>query len=360
MSTMTKPRRFGELDEWLAWFTTLHPKVIDMSLDRVLAVLATLGIARPPYKVVTVAGTNGKGSCVALLERIYLEAGFAVGAFTSPHLLRFNERIRCRGRDLDDAELVELFALIDEALGEQTLSYFEASAVAALLAFARLGADIAVLEVGMGGRLDAVNAVDADCALIVSIDLDHMDYLGPTRDLIGREKAGIARAGRPAVVADPDPPAGLLAEIERRGGELRLIGRDFGAEADDRGLLYWSGAGGERCRKRYPRPGFGGRIQVGNAAAVVAVVEALWAALPVDEAALRASSDRRDRVDLRRRPQSGGRRAVRRGPARAAARRAHARRLRRDARQGFEGRARALHGSRRRLVRRRDRFRSRR
>jgi dihydrofolate synthase/folylpolyglutamate synthase len=286
MSTMTKPRRFGELDEWLAWFTTLHPKVIDMSLDRVLAVLATLGIARPPYKVVTVAGTNGKGSCVALLERIYLEAGFAVGAFTSPHLLRFNERIRCRGRDLDDAELVELFALIDEALGEQTLSYFEASAVAALLAFARFGADVAVLEVGMGGRLDAVNAVDADCALIVSIDLDHMDYLGPTRDLIGREKAGIARAGRPAVVADPDPPAGLLAEIERRGGELRLIGRDFGAEADDRGLLYWSGAGGERCRKRYPRPGFGGRIQVGNAAAVVAVVEALWAALPVDEAAL--------------------------------------------------------------------------
>jgi dihydrofolate synthase/folylpolyglutamate synthase len=270
--------RFESLAEWLAWLSTLHPKQIDMSLDRVTGVLERLGIADPAYRVITVGGTNGKGSCVALLESIYLAAGYSVGAFTSPHLVAFNERVRHGGKDLTDAALVETFALMDAARGELTLSYFEASAVAAMLHFARSGVDLAVLEVGMGGRLDAVNALDADAALIVSVDLDHMEYLGPDRDTIGREKAGIVRPGRPVIVADREPPEGLLDEIARRGGEARLIGVDFGAEPAGKAFAYRAGGGPPRF---FPRPAFGGRIQLGNAAAVVAVTDAMQARLPV-------------------------------------------------------------------------------
>ena len=286
---MTAPRRFSELGQWLAWLQTMHPKQIDMSLDRVIAILKSLGISQPPYRIVTVAGTNGKGSCVALLERIYLEAGYAVGAFTSPHLVAFNERIRFGGRDLTDEELIDVFAEIDAARGELTLSYFEASAVAAILHFARAGADVGILEVGMGGRLDAVNAVDADVALIVSIDLDHMEWLGPDRDSIGREKAGIVRDGRPVIVADTDPPAGLLDEIARRGGRPQLIGRDFGADDEDGGLRYWNE---EAEPRHFPRPHFGNRIQTANAAGVIASIEAQAAAVPVDDRAIAAGLER--------------------------------------------------------------------
>jgi dihydrofolate synthase/folylpolyglutamate synthase len=282
---MTRPRRFESLEEWLAWLTTLHPKQIDMSLGRVCGVLAALGIAVPPYRVITVGGTNGKGSCVALLERIYLEAGYRVGAFTSPHLLAFNERIRFGGRDIEDAALVEVFEIMEAARGELTLSYFEASAVAAMLYFARAGAELAVLEVGMGGRLDAVNAIDTDCALIVSVDLDHMEYLGPDRNAIGYEKAGIVREGRPVIVADRDPPARLLEEIAQRRGQLRRIGIDFDSTPAADGLLYRDGAA---LPRRFPRPSFGGRIQQDNAAAVIAVVDALAGTLPVSEQALAA------------------------------------------------------------------------
>ena len=278
-------RRFESLEGWLAWLTTLHPKQIDMSLGRVEGVLARLGIAKPPYRVITVGGTNGKGSCVALLERIYLEAGYRVGAFTSPHLLAFNERIRFGGRDLDDAALIETFEIMEEARGELTLSYFEASAVAAMLHYARAGAEVAVLEVGMGGRLDAVNAVDTDCALVVSVDLDHMEYLGPDRDAIGHEKAGIARSGRPIVVADRDAPAGLLDEIARRRANLLRIGIDFEVRAAPGGLEYSSGSAAPRF---FPRPAFGNRIQLDNAAAVITVVDALASVLPVSHEALAA------------------------------------------------------------------------
>ncbi|HUF71337.1 MAG TPA: folylpolyglutamate synthase/dihydrofolate synthase family protein [Gammaproteobacteria bacterium] len=271
-------RRFETLGEWLAWLSTLHPKQIDMSLERVSGVLERLDIADPPYEVIAVGGTNGKGSCVALLESIYLAAGYAVGAFTSPHLIAFNERIRFGGRDLGDAALIELFELMDAARGELTLSYFEASAVAAMLHFARAGADVAVLEVGMGGRLDAVNALDADAALIVSVDLDHMEYLGPDRDAIGREKAGIARPGRPVIVADREPPQGLLDEIARRGGEMRAIGADFSAEPLGKRFAYRAEGLAERL---FPQPAFGSRIQLANAAAVVAVTDAMQARLPV-------------------------------------------------------------------------------
>jgi dihydrofolate synthase/folylpolyglutamate synthase len=282
---MTRSRRFESLEDWLAWLATLHPKQIDMSLGRVLGVLAALDISQPPYRVITVGGTNGKGSCVALLERIYLEAGYKVGAFTSPHLLRFNERIRFGGRDLEDEALIEVFEVMEAARGELTLSYFEASAVAAMLHYARAGAEVAVLEVGMGGRLDAVNAVDTDCALIVSIDLDHMEYLGPDRNAIGYEKAGIVRPGRPVVVADRDPPAGLLEEIAKRRGALSRIGVDFEVAAVDGGLEYRSGGAAPR---RFPRPAFGSRIQLENAAAVIRVVDAMAGLLPVSGVALAA------------------------------------------------------------------------
>src|SRR5690606_4358764 len=219
------PQSFASLAEWLAWLETLHPKKIDMSLDRIHVVLDALGIRPPPYRVITVGGTNGKGSCVAILESIYRQAGYRVGAFTSPHLVRFNERVRFDGADASDQELIALFESIDASLGAVTLSYFEASTVAAFLHFERCRADVAVLEVGMGGRVDAVNALDADAALIASIGLDHTDWLGPDREAIGHEKAGIMRAGRPVVVGDADPPASLARHAEAVGAKLATIHR---------------------------------------------------------------------------------------------------------------------------------------
>jgi dihydrofolate synthase/folylpolyglutamate synthase len=275
---------FATLAEWLAWLETLHPKKIDLSLERIGIVLRALGLVPPPYTVITVGGTNGKGSCVALLERIYGAAGYRVGAFTSPHLWRFNERIRYGARDISDAALIDLFEIIDAVRGDVTLSYFETSAVAALLHFARAGAQVAVLEVGLGGRLDAVNAIDADAALIVSVDIDHVEWLGPDRDSIGAEKAGIARPGRPVIVADPEPPAGLLGSLANSGAIVRRVGRDYTAVPEPDGWRY--AAPSERS-ERWPRPRFGtSEEQLGNAAACVAVVEALADVRPVRSMAI--------------------------------------------------------------------------
>ncbi len=274
-------RRDYSLDDWLRRFETLHPKKIDLTLDRVTAVIERLELRSPPYKVVTVAGTNGKGSCVAMLESIYRHAGYAVGAFTSPHLWRFNERIRVNGSDARDPELVELFEIIDSTLGGITLSYFESSTVAALLHFARRRVDVAVLEVGMGGRLDASNAVDTDCALVVSIDLDHREWLGDDREAIGREKAGIMRRGKPAVIADRDPPQSVVAYAAAEGALPRFIGRDFDFRRAPGG---WRRADGEA--RVLPLPPFGGDEQLGNAAACAAVVDSLMSELPVSDDAL--------------------------------------------------------------------------
>jgi len=280
------PQRFTSLAEWLAWFETLHPKKIDMSLDRIRVILDALGLVPPSYRVITVGGTNGKGSCVAILESIYRTAGYRVGAFTSPHLVRFNERIRFDGRDATDDELIELFESIEASLGQVTLSYFEASAVAAFLFFKRRRADVAILEVGMGGRLDAVNALDADAALIASVDLDHTAWLGPDREAIGREKAGIMRAGRPAVVGDPDPPRSLAAHADEVGARLLAIGRDFRAVRNGDKWRF-EGPNGV-VRDALPVVPFGAHIQAANMAACVAVVDALRDVLPVSEDALRA------------------------------------------------------------------------
>jgi dihydrofolate synthase/folylpolyglutamate synthase len=278
-------RRFTTLAEWLAWFETLHPKKIDFSLDRIRLVLEALGIAKPRYRVVTVGGTNGKGSCVAILESIYVNAGYKVGAFTSPHLWRFNERIRVGGTDADDATLIGLFERMDAARGPVTLSYFEASAVAAMLYFAEQRIDVAILEVGMGGRLDAVNVYDADAALIVSIDLDHREYLGPDRESIGREKAGILRAGKPAIVGDPDPPQSVVAIAAERGAPLRYLGRDFGVEPHPEGLVYRRPGAAPRV---FPRPPFGSSVQRVNAAACITVIDELAHVLPVGDEAITA------------------------------------------------------------------------
>jgi dihydrofolate synthase/folylpolyglutamate synthase len=278
-------RRDFTLDQWLRWFEQLHPKKIDLSLDRLIAMLEKLELKAPSFEVITVAGTNGKGSCVAMLESIYWHAGYDVGTFTSPHLWRFNERIRVNGADATDAELVELFRIIDSSLGTITLSYFESSAVAALLDFTRRGVDVAILEVGMGGRLDATNTLDADCALIVSIDLDHQEWLGTTREAIGREKAGIVRRDKPVVIADRDVPRSVLAYAREVGAVPRLIGRDFDSRRD--------GAAWRRLRDpdtapALPLPPFGGAEQYDNAAACAEVVEQMASVLPVDDDALAA------------------------------------------------------------------------
>ena len=278
-------RRDYSLDDWLRRFETLHPKKIDLTLDRVTAVIDRLELRSPAYKVMTVGGTNGKGSCVAMLESIYWHAGYAVGAFTSPHLWRFNERIRVNGADAQDSELSELFEIIDSTLGGITLSYFESSTVAALLHFARKRVDVAVLEVGMGGRLDASNAVDTDCALVVSVDLDHREWLGDDREAIGREKAGIMRRGKPAVIADRDPPRSVVAYAAAEGALPRLIGRDFDFRRVAGGWRRADGSGYSDARV-LPLPPFGGEEQLGNAAACAAVVGSLADELPVSDDAL--------------------------------------------------------------------------
>lgn len=282
---MTTPQRGQTLDRWLAWFETVHPKRIDLRLDRFVAILDTLRLRTPSYKVVTVAGTNGKGSCVAMLESIYWHAGHAVGTFTSPHLWRFNERIRFDGVDAGDAELVEVFEEVAASLGSATLSYFEASLVAALAIFRRRDPDVVILEVGMGGRLDATNALDTDCALIVSIDLDHREWLGETRDAIGREKAGIVRRGRPVIIGDRAVPSAVLEHAAAVGAVTHLIGRDFDLRRDG---MRWRRSRDADTAASFPLPPFGGPEQFDNAASCAAVVAALAAVLPVDDAALAA------------------------------------------------------------------------
>ncbi len=270
------------LEDWLQRLETLHPKKIDLGLERVGQVLERLCMLDPPYRRIAIGGTNGKGSCVALLESLYLAGGYRVGAFTSPHIWRFNERICVDGAPAESDAIVELFQCIDRARGDISLSYFEFSTVAALLHFARRGVDIALLEVGLGGRLDAVNVVDADASLIASIDLDHEEWLGTTRESIGYEKAGIMRRGCPAVVAERDPPESVLDHAARVGADLRRRGVDFEFDVVDDS---WTFRSRQDAIDGLPRPGFGGREQISNAAGCLAVVEAMHVNLPLDRVA---------------------------------------------------------------------------
>ena len=271
------------VEDWLQWLETLHPKKIDMSLDRVTTVIKTLSLTKPDYKIITIGGTNGKGSCVALLEGIYREAGFQVGAYSSPHLWRFNERIRFNTVDVSDEKLIDLFVAINNARGNITLSYFEYATLAALLYFSWSEVDIALLEVGLGGRLDAVNAVNADASLLVSIAIDHQEWLGETREEIGYEKAGIMRHRRPTIVAERDCPKSILSFAEQAQATVKRIGYEFDGKVDNAGWAYHDLS----CEKsELPFPTFGGDEQLNNAAGCVAVVEALQKELPVSNDAL--------------------------------------------------------------------------
>jgi len=244
---------------------------MDFTLERIRAVLARLGVARPAAAVITVGGTNGKGSVTALLEALLLAAGRRVGLYTSPHLTRYEERIRIGGREIDAAQLVEIFERIEAARGPITLTYFEYSTAAALLAFAAQPLDFAVLEVGLGGRLDAVNVVDADVAVVVSISLDHTDYLGTTLEDIGREKAGIFRAGRPAIYGSVTMPASIADEAARLGARLERLGVDFDATRRGTGFTFRRGA---TTLAGLPPPALAGVAQFGNAATALAALDA--------------------------------------------------------------------------------------
>jgi dihydrofolate synthase/folylpolyglutamate synthase len=231
------------LAEWLAYLETLHPKAIALGLDRVESVASRLDVA-PACPVITVAGTNGKGSTCALLEQMLRADGYRVAMYTSPHLLRYNERVRIDGVEASDAAPAS-FAAVEAARAGTPLTYFEFGTLGALWLFGRQKLDALILEVGLGGRLDAVNIVDPDVAVVTTVAIDHVDYLGATREDIGREKAGIFRPAKPAICADPDPPASLIAYAAAIGATLVRIGRDYGYTAQSAQWDYW-GPGGAR------------------------------------------------------------------------------------------------------------------
>lgn len=273
----------GTLDAWLARIERLHHRPVDLGLDRVRAVANRLEL-RFDCPVFVVGGTNGKGSTCAMLDSILRAAGYRVGLYTSPHLLRFNERARIDGADASDATLIEQFEAVEAARGDRSLTYFEFTTLAALRLFARARLDALVLEVGLGGRLDAVNIVDADCAIVTSIALDHIDYLGPTREHIGFEKAHIYRGGRPAICGDPEPPGSLIEVATRLGADLWLFGRDFNYAGDRQ---QWGYGGRTQRRGGLPYPALRGANQLLNASAALAALEALAQRLPVSQQAVR-------------------------------------------------------------------------
>ncbi|MGC9008601.1 MAG: bifunctional tetrahydrofolate synthase/dihydrofolate synthase [Halothiobacillaceae bacterium] len=268
------------LAEWLRFLEAQHPRGeagIELSLERVGQVLAAMGLSsRLPFPVVTVAGTNGKGSSVAMLEAVLRAAGHRVGAYTSPHLLRYNERVRLDGEPAADGLLVRGFARVEAARGEVPLTYFEFGTLAALAVLVEAQVDVAILEVGMGGRLDAVNVVDADVALITNVALDHVEWLGPDREAIGREKAGILRTGQWAVMAEAGPPQSVLDHAQQLGLRLWRRGIDFDLARGEAGWI-WTGPEG---RYALPLPALAGAHQLDNAAGVVMLLEGLRGRVP--------------------------------------------------------------------------------
>ena len=271
------PAESARLEDWLAWIGAVHPREMDLGLARVSRVAARLGLARPPLAIVTVGGTNGKGSTVAMLETIWTAAGHRAGAATSPHVTRFNERIRVAGREADDADIVRALARVERARASSseddaeldTLTYFEFATLAAMALFVEAGCEVAIMEVGLGGRLDAVNLWDADCAVLTSIALDHADWLGTDLDVIATEKAAIGRRGRPFVLGEPDPPPSLAPFVRREGFALVDVGARPASSLPDTALA------GEHQRR--------------NAACALAAVQALGERLPVGTETARAA-----------------------------------------------------------------------
>ncbi len=266
------------LSDWLSYLEQIHPSVIDLGLHRVGLVADRLGLRQLPSTVVTVGGTNGKGTTCALLEAIYRAAGYRVGVYSSPHLLRYNERVRIQGQDVSDAELCQAFAAVEAARGEVSLTFFEFGTLAALWLFRAAAPDLVLLEVGLGGRLDATNLVDSDLAVVTSIALDHCDWLGDTREAIAREKAGIYRTGKPAISGEPNPPESLAQTAQTIGARLLQVGADF---RRDEAEAVWHFRGVHQQWRELPYP----ELPLDNAVTALAVVEQL--ALPIDIEAIR-------------------------------------------------------------------------
>lgn len=277
------PSASSSLNTWLNYLEHLHPSAIDMGLERVRFVASRLALETKAIKIV-VGGTNGKGSTCAMLEAITLAAGYKVGLYTSPHLLHFNERARINGKIVSDAEFVQAFERIEAARQTISLTYFEFTTLAVLLLFAQAHLDIMVLEVGLGGRLDAVNIVEADASVITSIDIDHVDWLGDNREAIGFEKAHIFRAGRAAICGDPSPPASLVKYAAEIGADLWLFGRDFNYSGDRQ---QWAFAGRNQRRNALAYPSLRGANQLLNASAALATLEALRERIAVPQQAVR-------------------------------------------------------------------------
>ena len=261
-----------DLADWLRWQESLNPKMVDLGLDRPARVAARMGLKALPMPVVTVAGTNGKGSCIAYLKSILESAGRQVAAYTSPYLHRYNESLSIRGHEVADDTLVAAFREVEQARGDVALTFFEFRTLAALHIIRGSRVSVALLEVGLGGRLDAVNLMDADVAVVSSVDLDHMDWLGPDREHIGREKAGIFRPGRPAVCGDSSPPDSLLDHARSLGVDLHILDRDYAWQHRDAG---WSWQGPGSAYENLPAPAMTGAFQHNNAATAVMALQLL-------------------------------------------------------------------------------------
>ena len=283
------------LGEWLEWQSALHPSAIDLGLERCRRVRDAMGLDaapaadRPPR--IVVAGTNGKGSCVTFLESVLTAAGLRTGAYTSPHLHRYNERVRIGAQAVSDASLVDAFERVDAARGDVSLTFFEFGTLAAADIIERAGVDVAVMEIGLGGRLDAVNAFEPSVSLITAVGVDHRAWLGDDRESVGREKAGIMRTAVPCVVGERSPPESVLARARAIGTPCRILGRDYGSEprggACGPNRWRWWGAAGATVDD-LPPPGLPGLHQVDNAAACLAVLHALSPRVRVSDEAVRA------------------------------------------------------------------------
>jgi len=270
------------LAQWLTYIEALHPKSIEMGLERVRDVANRLQIT-PKFPIISIAGTNGKGSTCGMLENVYVQAGYRVGAYISPHFVRYNERVRVNQQDIDDDALCCAFEAVEQAREEVVLTYFEMGTLAAMWHFLQSDLDVAILEVGMGGRLDAVNVFEPACAIVTSIDLDHMDYLGDTREKIGMEKAGIYRKDKLAICGEPDTPNSVLEHAIEVGANLQLINRDFSVQSHQES---WQYQVQDAEPLTLPPLALQGDVQMNNAACVINAVQGLNAMLPVPEQVL--------------------------------------------------------------------------
>ncbi|HSH55067.1 MAG TPA: bifunctional tetrahydrofolate synthase/dihydrofolate synthase [Methylotenera sp.] len=284
---MPKELVVKDLSAWLNYIESLHPKSIAMGLERIKLIISRLNL-EPAFTIITVAGTNGKGSTCAMLENIYRQAGYQVGCYTSPHLLRYNERVRVNGSEVNDADLCKAFEAVDAARMDAddnaiALTYFEVGTLAAVWHFMQTKIDVAILEIGLGGRLDAVNAFEPDCAIVTSVDLDHLEFLGDTREKIGFEKAGVYRKAIPAICGDNNPPASLVSHAKQVQADLKCIHQDFDYSVIGNEWQYQSHG---KVLHTLPIPALKGDYQLNNAACAITAVESLQSSLPVSTQAI--------------------------------------------------------------------------